>query len=249
MINPLDLSGKTILIYGIEDGLERAIALQLSRLGAHLVIVDTEDAMKDLYMEGSGHEFFPFDILNPHEIASNVAKIVKTRIVFDGLVYGVTHSDFRPLNLVKHDNLSRIMNDNYFSFVELVRGVMKTKGLKEGGSVVVMSSISSIRGMKAKMAFASAKAAVDASVRCLAVEFGNKGIRVNSVRKGGVDTDFQKSTIQNVNAINGGAIEEKQFLGITRAEEIANVVAFLLSDATKTLTGTSIVIDGGYTLC
>ena len=129
-----------------------------------------------------------------------------------------------------------------------MRSLHKAKGLKEGASVVAMSSISSIRAMKAKMAFCAAKAALDASVRCLAVELACKGIRVNSVQKGGVDVDFEKDHIQNINTLNEEFTSRKQFLGISKAGEVANVVAFLLSDATRTITGTSIVIDGGYIL-
>ena len=113
---------------------------------------------------------------------------------------------------------------------------------------MAMSSISSIRAMKAKMAFCAAKAALDASVRCLAVELACKGIRVNSVQKGGVDVDFEKDHIQNINTLNEEFTSRKQVLGISKAGEVANVVAFLLSDATRTITGTSIVIDGGYIL-
>ena len=65
--------------------------------------------------------------------------------------------------------------------------------MENGASIVAMSSISSIKAMKAKMAFCSSKAALDAAVRCLAVEFANDGIRVNSVKKGGVDVDFEKN--------------------------------------------------------
>ena len=125
---------------------------------------------------------------------------------------------------------------------------MKSKALKNGASVVALSSISSIRAMKAKMAFCSAKAALDAAIRCLAVELADKGIRVNSIQKGVVDADFAKGHIQDVASINEGAAEKAAPLGVTKAEEVANTVAFLLSDATRTITGTSIVIDGGYTL-
>ena len=101
--------------------------------------------------------------------------------------------------------------------------------------------------MKAKMAFCSSKAALDAAVKCLAVEFSNKKIRINSIQKGEVDVDFEKTNIQDVVSIRAEN-STKSFLGISSANEISNIVMFLLSDATQTLTGQSIVIDGGYTL-
>lgn len=129
-----------------------------------------------------------------------------------------------------------------------MRVLKKTRGLKEKASVVALSSISSIRAMKAKMAFCSAKAALDAAVRCLALELADKGIRVNSIQKGVVDADFEKGHIQDITAINDGSAKKMSPLGVTKAIEVANTIAFLLSNATTTITGTSIVIDGGYTL-
>ena len=82
----------------------------------------------------------------------------------------------------------------------------------------------------------------------MAVELADKGIRFNSIQKGVVDTDFEKDHIMDVTAINEGLAEKMTPLGHSTAEEVANVVAFLLSDATRTITGSSIVIDGGYSL-
>ena len=140
------------------------------------------------------------------------------------------------------------MNDNFDVFIEVIRSLKRFKGINDKASLVAISSISSIRAMKAKMIFSASKAALDAAIRCLAVEFIDNGIRINSVLKGFVDVDFEKSHIQDITSINKEKIEPKHFLGITKAIEIANVVAFLLSDATSTITGASIVVDGGYTL-
>lgn len=227
MINPCELTGKKVLLIGNSTGIDKAIYLQLTELGASVLAYDNLD-------------------ISVTELS--IKELVKSEGCFDGVVFSIVHSDFKPLQYVKPDNVSEILNDNFGLFVEVMRSLKKAKGLNNGASVVAMSSISSIRAMKAKMAFCAAKAALDAAVRCLAVELADKGIRVNSVQKGGVDTDFEKGHIQDIAVINDGATEKLSPLGITKAEEVANVVAFLLSDATKTITGTSIVIDGGYTL-
>lgn len=223
----MDLSGKTILLMGEESGIDKAI----------------KDTIEDL-----GGATLCFPICEISLIEQKIKELVNTVDKCDGVVFSIVHSDFKPLQFVKPNNVTSILEDNYGLFVELIRSLKKAKGLKDGSSIVALSSISSIRAMKAKMAFSAAKAALDAAVRCLAVELGEKGIRVNSIQKGGVDADFVKGHIQDINAINDGSTEKKQFLGLTKAEEIANVTAFLLSDAAPTITGTSIVIDGGYTL-
>lgn len=226
MNNPMNLLGKRVLIYGDTTGIDDVIVTQLKLLGADCVMYSQKQVC---------------------QIEAELKAILKD-VQFDGFVYTLMHSDFRPLQYVKPDLVSEILNDNYALFVEAMRVLRKSRGLKNGSSVVALSSISSVRAMKAKMAFCSAKAALDAAVRCLAVELADKAIRVNSIQKGVVDADFTKEHIQDVASINEGAAEKAAPLGVTKAEEVANTVAFLLSDATRTITGTSIVIDGGYTL-
>ena len=219
------LANKNILVVGHTTGLENSIIEQVVAAGAEVIALETDG-----------------------ELEEKVKSVVKEERPFDGLVFSKTSSDFRPLAVTKHDVLARLMDENFFSFIDVMRTVIKNKGLKEGASVVAMSSISSIRSMKAKTAFSAAKAALDSSVRCLAAELADKGIRVNSIQKGGVDADMEKSHIKDITAINGGDNISRQPLGLTKAEEIGDAVVFLLSDATRTMTGTSIVIDGGYTL-
>lgn len=215
----MSLSGKRILAVGGGSSLDKAIIQTLQNLGADVCVVET------------GH-----DVTN--EFGD---------IVFDGFFWGCVHSDFRPLKMISHENMEQIMNDNYFGFIDMLRDLIKQKRIAKNASIVAMSSISSIRAMKAKMAFSAAKAALDASIRSLAVELAPKGIRINSIQKGAVDVDFEKGHIQAVSTLNED-MAGRQVLGLTTSEEVANLVAFLLSDATKTMTGTSIVIDGGYTL-
>ncbi len=227
MTNPMLLVNKRILMIGENTGIDDAIYDKMVDLGASVV---------------------KFECPKLDQVESHIKTFVSQHGAFDGVVFTIVHSDFRPLQFVNHDSVISIMNDNYGLFVEIMRCLKKSKGIADDASIVALSSISSTHAMKAKMAFCASKAALDAAVRCLAVELGDKGIRVNSIQKGGVDVDLQKTHIQTITEINNGATEKKQFLGLTQADEIANLAAFLLSDATSTLTGTAIVIDGGYTL-
>lgn len=227
MTNPCDLTGKKILLFGGSLVLDQAIINGIKEQGATLVVFEERDI---------------------NSMEQKVKEIVKTHGAFDGVVFAVVHSDFRPLQFVKPDNVNEIMNDNFSLFIELMRTLKKSKGLNKGASVVAMSSISSVRAMKAKMAFCASKAALDAAVRCLAVELADQGIRVNTILKGGTEADLTKSNVQDMLAVRSESAEEsnRQPLGLCAAEEVANLVVFLLSDAVRTITGTSIVIDGGY---
>lgn len=230
----MELSNKKILLLGGGLSLDKSIATRLEQLGGKVVVAGISDPS--------------FDVFDLAALERNLKTLMAKEGQFDGFVFSVVHSDFRPLSTVKADNFRRIMEENTSLFVEAMRVLCKSKGLKAGGSVVAMSSISSIRAMKAKMAFSASKAALDAIVRELAVELADKGIRVNSIQKGAVETDFEKDQIQAIDAIRGEDIKSAQPLGLCKAEEVANLVAFLLSDAVKTMTGASLVLDGGYTL-
>ena len=106
-----------------------------------------------------------------------------------------------------------------------------------------MSSISSIKGYKAKTEYCVSKAAVDAFVRCMALELSDRKIRINSVMAAEVLTSLAMKA-RETNAMVGASNFESP-LGSSEPYEVANTIAFLLSDATKTITGTSLLIDGG----
>lgn len=230
----MDLTNKKILLLGAGLSLDKAIVARLEQLGGHVIVAGASEPS--------------FDVFDIDTLEINLKGLIAKEGAFDGFVFSVVHSDFRPLGTVKPENFNKIMIENTSLFVEAMRVLNKRKGLKPGASVVVMSSISSIRAMKAKMAFSASKAALDAVVRELALELADKGIRVNSIQKGAVDTDFEKDHIQAIDAIRGENIQSAQPLGLCKSVEVANLVAFLLSDEVKTMTGAAIVLDGGYTL-
>ncbi len=149
-MNSYDLHGKRILYVGGDTGLDNAI---LSKL--------TESVAEE--------SVTLFDQLNVTAVESDINGFVKKKGPFDGVVFNIVHSDFRPLQFVKPELVNQIMNDNYGVFIEIIRSLKKCHGLNQGASIVAMSSISSIRAMKAKMAFCASKAALDAAVRCMAL--------------------------------------------------------------------------------
>ena len=110
-----------------------------------------------------------------------VEKIVEEYGKLDGLVHCAGISSRKPLNVLSKDGFSKVMDVNFYSFVELVKQCAKRRHINDGASIVVMSSISSIRGYKAKTEYCVSKASVDAFVRCMALELADRRIRINSV--------------------------------------------------------------------
>lgn len=246
MKSVIDLSAKTIIITGAGSGIGRETAIRASKQGAKVNMIDlSEEGLKETLscLEGDGHKYFVADLTNLDIIAGIVKEIAENNGLIDGLVHCAGISSRKPLNVLTKDGFSKVMDVNFYSFVELMRQACKKKNFSEGGSVVVMSSISSIRGYKAKTEYCVSKAAIDAFVRCMALELADRKIRVNSVMAAAVNTPLaMKARAMNA-AIGASSFESP--LGMTEPYEVANTILFLLSNATKTITGTSILIDGG----
>ena len=242
----IDLTRKTFVITGAGSGIGRETAKVLSEQGAKVVMLDLNqeglDETKAL-LAGDGHITRAVDLTDFDVLPELVKGIIAETGAVDGLVHCAGISSRKPLNVLRPEGFSKVMDVNFYSFEELTRLFTKRGNMNDGGSIVVMSSISSIRGYKAKTEYCVSKAAVDAFVRCMALELAPKRIRINSVMAAEVLTPLALKA-RETNAMVGAADFEAP-LGPSEPYEVANTIAFLLSDATKTITGTSILIDGG----
>lgn len=241
--SPFNLDGKRILITGAGSGIGRACAVMASGMGAEVILLDIND--KGLtetlsLIESDKKVSFSIDLTD----TSGLEEVLKV-CIGKGPLYGLVHcagiSSRKPLNMLKRDGFSKIMNVNFYSFVDLVRLSCKRGRMVDGGKIVVMSSISSIRGYKAKTEYCVSKAAVDSFVRCMALELAPRKICINTVMASVVLTPMAVKAKE----MNLSDAEFETPLGPSTPEEVAATITFLLSDTIKTITGTSIRIDGG----
>ena len=249
MINPMNLTGKQVLVTGATGGIGRETAIQLSKLGAKVVILGRNtEKLEETYslLEGDGHHSFACDLSDIPSIEENMKAICEQVGPLNGYVHCVGIAKMRPLSMTSYESIMETMTTNYFSFVEIVRCLTKKKYFAEGGSIVAMSSIASIHGKPTKTAYSASKAAIDATIRCMVCDLKKKKIRINSITPSWVNTGMLSVFVEKYpDSPELKEIEEKQYLGVTEPVEVANTIAFLLSDATKTITGTTILIDGG----
>ena len=242
----VNLIGKTIIVTGAGSGIGRETAIIASRVGAKVIMLDiSEDGLNEtmVLLEGEGHSMHAINLCENDQIAPLIKEVSESYGVISGVVHCAGISSRKPLNVLTKEGFGKVMDINFYSFVELVRQVSKKKHFAEGGSIVVMSSISSIKGYKAKTEYCVSKAAVDSFVRCMALELADRRIRINSVMAAEVLTPLALKA-KEINAIVGASDFDAP-LGASEPYEVANTILFLLSDATKTITGTSILIDGG----
>ena len=250
MINPMELTGKTILISGATGGIGSVTAQRLAELGARIMLFDMrENRLKDLLRElpGEGHRAYQMNLRTPEDIAPAVEQICGEAGMLHGFVHCAGVAPMRPFKMTRNEDITWPMQVNFISFVEIVRTLTAKKNrFADGGSIVAMSSTAAIHGKPTKLAYSASKAALDAAIRCMICDLQKRQIRINSVMPSWVQTNMLDEFLRDYpDSRDVIELREKQFMGITDPLEVANTIAFLLSDATKTITGASILMDGG----
>lgn len=240
---------KAVLITGASAGIGRAVSIHLSKLGYRVMMVArNEEKLKEVYslLEGEGHRYISFDLSNLDEIEKVIKSAAEEMGPFSGLVHSAGISFLRPLNLLKPKILNDIMQINFYSYVELVRCLSKQGNYQSPTSVIGISSIASVMGDKGKLGYCASKAAMDAATRCMAKELAPKGIRVNTIRPSWVKTDLLARYEKNwAGSQVADEIFAKHLMGFVEPEQVAELIAFLLSDSAKTITGSFLPIDSG----
>ncbi len=252
MMNPLSLVGKKLLVTGASSGLGKETAIVLSKLGATLgLLARNEKRLKETLtlLEGNGHKVFPFDL----EQLDAIPEIVKTIVEEIGPLSGFFHAagiaSVLSIKSVKEKSIISPFKSSIFAALMLSKAFCQ-KGVKAEGmaSLVYMSSAAALTGSKGLSVYAASKAAVDGSVRALAVELAEKNIRVNSVAAGMIKTEMHEAMTDNMSLEMLKDREHHHPLGFGEPFDVAMAVAFLLSDASKWITGTTMVVDGGFSI-
>jgi NAD(P)-dependent dehydrogenase (short-subunit alcohol dehydrogenase family) len=251
MINPMDLNGKNVMVTGASSGIGKGIAIFLSKLGANVIMVArNEQRLKDAYneLEPGNHSYYLLNLNNLDRIESMIENVCHDGRKLNGLVHSAGISTTMPLQYLKLSDLNNIMSVNFYSFVELVKHFSKKKYNDNGGSVVAISSISSKVGARGLTAYCASKGALESAVRSMALDLAPKKIRINSVAPGMIETQIYDGLKELVNNKDFEAdLKKRQIMGVGKPEDVAYASAFLLSDASKFITGTSMIVDGGYT--
>ena len=243
--NPFSLTGKTILITGASSGIGRATAIECSRMGASVVLsARNQERLKETLsmMEGENHIIITADLNNEeeiHELSNNVPSL-------NGVVNVAGILCLKPLKFYSSTYVENTFSINTFSGMYLIKNLLKMNKIHKDASLVFLSSIAaSLVPSYSNGIYSASKAAIDAYSRQCALELSKMGIRSNSISPGLIKTELILNnpmyTTEDIK--NAGKISLLNRLG--KPEEIAWAIIFLLSDASKYITGSSIIIDGG----
>lgn len=245
--NPFSLEGKKILVVGASSGIGKSSAIECSKMGAEVFAVarniERLQETKDL-MQTPGSSIIKCDLLNEKEVTELVSCIPP----LDGVVICPGVGETLPLQFATRKKIDRVFNTNLFANVELIRLLVKNKKIKKEGSIVALASVGGLYNFNVGNGmYGASKAALNSWMKFLAMELAPKQIRVNSICPGMVVTP-----LIDPGKISAEQLEEdKKNYPLKRygtPEEIAYAVIYFLSDASKWVTGTSFVIDGGLTI-
>jgi len=250
VINPINLQGKNILVTGASSGIGKGIAIFLSKLGANVIMAArNEEKLKETYneLEKGNHSYYLIDLNNLDEIEGMLSDICSSGRKLNGIVHSAGISRTVPIQYLKLEDLKSIMTVNFYAFVELVKHFSKRKYNDNGGSIVAISSISSKVGARGLAAYCASKGALESAIRAMALELAPRNIRINSVAPSMIKTQIYDGLLDIVNNNDFEAdLKKRQIMGLGSPEDVASAAAFLLSDASRFITGTSIIVDGGY---
>lgn len=251
MKNPFSLSGKLIIVTGASSGIGRQCAILCSLLDASVVLFGRNrerlDETLTLMSDEREHISFAVDLRDYVKVSQVVKEIVSVRGRVDGLVNCAGISTTLPINAVSVQRMEEYFHTNVFSAVNLSKEVINYKHFSEkGGSIIFISSVMGMAGEKGKTLYSMTKGSLISLVRSLAVEIASRGIRVNAISPGVVETPMSRGALYSQDESSLNNIKNLHPLGLGQPQDVASAAAFLLSDAARWITGTNLIVDGGY---
>lgn len=247
MFNPFSIEGKTIFVTGAASGMGKATALTCSQMGAKVIAADyNANGLQATMQELSGNENYSF-VINLADESSWQAMLIEMPMV-DGIANCAGIANMNPFPFVSNDEINRVFSINFTGPVMLVNALLKKKKLNKGGSVVFVSSVDGPKVVHAgNSVYSASKNALVGMARNMAVDLAGKKIRVNCVLPGTTDTPLIRTDNVTEEMLN----EAKKAFPLKRfgtPNDMANAIIYLLSDGSSFVTGTEIVVDGGYSL-
>ncbi len=242
-------SGKTYLVVGATSGIGKSVSSLLAEKGAAVVLIARHEEQLvhvQSTLTAGNHMVLPCDVADIEHLASHVDKAKGAYTVIDGMVFCVGAGQSTRLRDITFGDMRYLMQANCFSFLELVKNLTKNKPKMQPLRIVAISSLASTEFAKYLTLYAASKAALEASIRCLATEFGGRNVRINAIRPAFVDTP----RLQHLNDITGN-VEERlkengyQPLGLISPADVAGMALYLLGDAASSFNGVCLPLNGG----
>ena len=247
----MTLKGKTAVVTGGYRGIGKAIAIKLASMGANVVINDigapetADDTVNELKSFGVEAQAVSANVTVEEEVNGMIAKVIEKFGHIDILVNnaGITRDGL--LMKMKESDWQSVLDVNLKGVFLCTKAVVRPMMQQKGGSIVNITSVVGITGNAGQANYSASKAGVIGFTKSIAKEIGSKGVRVNAVAPGFINTKMTEALPEEVKKAYMANIPLKRY---GEPEEIAEVVAFLCEDRSRYMTGQVLKVDGGMVI-
>ncbi len=245
--SPFSLKDKTILLTGASSGIGRQTCISIANMGANVILTarNQEKLQETLSkMKGNNHQIILADLTDDAQLNNLVEQLPK----LDGLVHCAGIVIVRPIRFLDKKELQDMLDINYLAPSLLSNAVLKKRLMNKGGAFVFISSLGSSQPYFGGSGYSGSKGAISSFSKTLALEYCKKGIRSNVISPASIKTDIFEEMEEMLDKDFIEKYAAKYPLGIGLAEDVANMVIFLLSPASKWITGMDFQMEGGLLL-